>query len=248
MIELPKVCSKPVTKNPQFMIIFSKPKSGKTTSFSLLENNLIIDLENGSDFVGGMTLKASSTAELSEIKNALLKAKEEGFMYDYITIDTATALEDMVNDLAIKLYQNTPMGVNFGKKPGENDIKKLPQGAGYQYLREAFMMVIDGLRPLAKKCLILSGHVADKMVNKNGEEVSEMTLDLSGKLGRIIYSRADAVGLLYRKNNQCFVNFNGGGDAIIEARPEHLAGKEFMLTEKTPEGIVAHWDSIFIKE
>ena len=247
MIELPKTPSKALTKNPNFMIIFSKPKAGKTSAFSKLKNNLIIDLEDGSDFVEGLKIKANSVVELSEIKKSLIYQKEQGFQYDYITIDTATALEDMVNDLAITLYKKTPMGKNYGTKSGEDDIKKLPNGAGYLYLREAFLMVVEGFKPLAKECLILSGHVADKLVNKNGEETSEMSLDLSGKLGRIIYSRADAVGFLYRKENKCMLNFNGGGDCIIEARSEHLAGKEFVLTEKTDKGISDNWNQIFIK-
>jgi len=247
-MELPKVPSKPITKNPQFMIIFSKPKAGKTTAFSMLENNLIIDLEEGSDFVGGLKIKANCTADLREIRKKLLDEKSNGFTYDYITIDTATALEDIVNDFAIELYRNTPMGKNYGSKPGENDIKKLPNGAGYMYVREAFLKVVEGFKPLAAKCLILSGHVADKLINKNGEETSEMSLDLSGKLGRIVYSRADAVGFLYRQDNKCLLNFDGGGDAIIEARSEHLAGKEILLTEKMPDGkIKSNWDKVFIK-
>lgn len=246
-MELPKKPTNALTRNPKFAVFFSKPKAGKTTAFSLLPNNLIIDLEDGSDFVEGLKIKANSVQQLSEIKKALIEERDKGFMYDYITIDTATALEDMVNSLAITLYKNTPMGKTYGNKAGEDDIKKLPNGAGYLYLRDAFLMVVDGFKPLAKECLILSGHVADKLVNKNGEEVSEMSLDLSGKLGRIVYSRADAVGFLYRKDNKCILNFNGGGDCIIEARPEHLRGKEFILTEKTDTGIIHHWDQIFLK-
>jgi len=246
-MELPKVPSTPITKNAQFMIIFSKPKAGKTTAISKLENNLIIDLEEGSDFVGGLKVKANNLSELSEIRKALQEEASKGFKYDYITIDTATALEDIVNPLAIKLYQNTPMGVNYGKKAGEDDVKKLPNGAGYLYSREAFLQVVDGFKPLVGKCLILLGHVADKMVNKNGEEISEMSLDLTGKLGRIVYSRADAIGYLYRDKDKCILNFNGGGDAIIEARPTHLAGQTIVLTEKNEKGeLISHWDKIFI--
>lgn len=248
-MELPKSPIEALVENPQFLIIFSKPKSGKTTAFSLLENNLIIDLENGSDFVKGLKVKASNIKELLAIKKSLKEEKvNNNFQYDYITIDTATALEDMINPLAIKMYQNTPMGKNWGKTPGEDDIKKLPNGAGYLYLRDAFLQVIEDFKPLAKKCLILSGHVADKLINKNGEEVSEMYLDLTGKLSRIVYSRADAVGLLYRDKDKCILNFNGGGDSIIEARPEHLAGKSFVLTEKVDGKIINNWNQIFINK
>jgi len=41
MVNLPKKPTEPITKNAQFMIIFSKPKAGKTTAMSLLKNNLI---------------------------------------------------------------------------------------------------------------------------------------------------------------------------------------------------------------
>ena len=95
-----------------------------------------------------------------------------------------------------------------------------------------FQMIVNGFKPFAKKCLILSGHVNDKLINKDGEEVSEMQLDLAGKLARIMYSKADAVGLMHRKGNKVFINFDGGGEAIVEARAEHLAGKEILLTEK----------------
>ena len=44
------------------------------------------------------------------------------------------------------------------------------------------------------------------------------------------------------------INFNGGGDAIIEARSEHLSNKEFVLVEKTTDGFVNYWDKIFLKE
>lgn len=246
-MELPKKSIPAITHNAQFMIIFSKPKAGKTTALSLLENNLILDLEEGSDFVSGIKVKIKSLKDLGDVKKSLKSEQEAGFMYDYITIDTATALEDLVSELAIKLYQNTPMGKSYGTKPGEDDMRKLPNGAGYLYLREAFLQVVDSFKPFAKKCLILSGHVADKMINKNGEEISEMSLDLSGKLGRIVYSRADAIGYLYREEDTCYLNFNGGGDAIIEARPEHLAGQKFILTEKVNGKIISHWDKIFIK-
>lgn len=47
--------------------------------------------------------------------------------------------------------------------------------------------------------LILIGHTKDKMINKNGEDMTEMSLDLVGKLGDIICGEADAVGFMYRK-------------------------------------------------
>ena len=246
-MELPTKPKVPIKVNPKFFILFSKPKAGKTTALSLLENNLLIDIEDGSDFVGGMTVKANNMDDIRSIKDALIKSKDEGKQYKYITLDTATALEDMVGELAIKLYKDTPMGANYGKKKGEDDVRKLPNGAGYLFLREAYEKVVDIFKQFPTECLILTGHVVDKMVNKNGEEVSEMQLDLTGKLGRIMYSRADAVGFLYREGNKCIINFDGGGDVIIEARPAHLRGKKIVISEMQEDGtITTNWDKIFI--
>jgi hypothetical protein len=85
------------------------------------------------------------------------------------------------------------------------------------------------------------------MIDKDGKELFEMEMDLSGKLKRIIAAKADTIGYLYRKGNQCFLNFNGGGDAIIESRSAHLANKEFMIVEKTDDGkFINNWNQIFI--
>ncbi len=243
----------PLTMDPRTMIIFSRPKQGKTSALALLPDNLLIDLEDGSDHVGGLTIKASTFGELT---NVLTELKKQGVTYPYITLDTTTALEEMSNKLAIMLYQNTPMGKTFGKMKDKAsgkmvddpnaDVKKLPNGAGYLYLREAFQQIVNKFRPYATKCLILSGHVNDKLVEKDGKEISSMELDLTGKLSRIMCSKVDAIGLLYREKDKVYVNFDGGGDSIVEARAEHLAGKKILLTEKNENGdIVAHWEDIF---
>lgn len=134
-MEFPKEPKKPLTVDPRTLIIFSKPKQGKTTALSLLEGNLIVDLEDGSDHVGGLTIKANNFAELS---NVLKELKAQNVTYPYITLDTTTALEEMSNVLAVKLYQKTTMGKSFGKinvngklvDDPNADVKKLPNGAG----------------------------------------------------------------------------------------------------------------------
>lgn len=107
-------------------------------------------------------------------------------------------------------------------------------------------MIIDGFKPLFKY-LILLGHTKDKMINKQGKELSENSLDLSGKLERIISADADALGYVYRQKNQTIINFNGGGDFIVEARPAHLRGKEIVIAESDADGkITFNWDKVFI--
>ena len=68
---LPTEKSKIKTDNPKNLIIFGLPKAGKTTVLSKLENNLIVDLENGSDYISGYTVKAQNYVDLFKIAKAL---------------------------------------------------------------------------------------------------------------------------------------------------------------------------------
>jgi hypothetical protein len=240
-MELPTVKRDIVRKNPKLLVLFSKPKIGKTTLASMLDNNLIIEMEDrGADFVSGLIVNVTTARELMDTAKAIADA---GKPYKYITLDTATAMEDnIINDIAVKMYQALPMGKDF--KGG--DMRKLPMGAGYGYLKDAFIYILDRFTPLCD-CLILLAHCNEKQINKDGKELFEMEMDLAGKLKRTISAKADAIGFLYRQGNKTIVNFNGGGDAIIEARSPHLANKEFVILEKNDDGkLINHWNQIFI--
>lgn len=104
-IVLPTSKIKAGQTNPKRLLVYSKPKTGKTTAFAGLEGNLILDLENGSDYVDAMKVKVNSLQELLDTGKAI---KEAGKPYKYVTIDTVTALETMIMPLAVKLYKNTP--------------------------------------------------------------------------------------------------------------------------------------------
>lgn len=61
-------------------------------------------------------------------------------------------------------------------------------------------------------------------------------------------AKADAIGLVYRKKNECIISFKGGGQAIVESRIKHLTNKDIVISEATGEGedivITTHWDRI----
>ena len=58
-IKLPTQKIKATQQSPKNLIIFAKPKVGKTSLLAELENCLILDLEEGSDYVNAMKLKAT---------------------------------------------------------------------------------------------------------------------------------------------------------------------------------------------
>ena len=199
-IVLPTKKAKASQVNPKRIVIYSKPKTGKTTAFAGLDNNLILDLENGANYVESLKIPVTCLQDLLDAGKAI---KAAGKPYKYVTVDTVTALEDMIMPLAVSLYQKTSMGKNFD---GET-ILSLPNGAGYLYLRQAFFQVLDFIDTLAPH-IILSGHIKDKVVDDKGEMVMAANIDLTGKIKSLICANADAIGYMYRKGNQAILSFN----------------------------------------
>ena len=267
-IELPTQRREAQQYNPRLLVLFGKPKSGKSTLMASLEDNLIIDLEDGYRALSVMSVPAFSANTLFEIKQALYEKamKDNKYPYRFITIDNATRLEEMALPYAAHLYRTTtPVGANWGmlkdpKNPLMNakdkngkpipdpkaDVRLLPNGAGYLYLRKAVKELIDLFKPFCET-LILVAHVKDKQIQKNGEEMSEMSVDLAGKLGDIVCGEADAIGYIYRSGKDTIVSFEGGDNTIREARPLHLRGKKFVVaTSDDNNNIKVDMSQIFV--
>ena len=226
--------------NPKRIVIYSKPKTGKTTAYAGLENNLILDLENGTDYVDALKVKINNLQELLDTGKAI---KEAGRPYDYVTVDTVTALEEMIMPLAIKLYRQTPMGKNFDG----DTVATLPNGAGYLYIRQAFFQVLDFIDSLAPT-IILSGHIKDKQVDDKGELVMSANIDLTGKIKSLLCANADAIGYMYRKGNKTILTFKTNDEVTCGARPDHLRNEEIVVTEMIDGVLKTTWDKVFINK
>lgn len=237
-IVLPTSKIKAERVNPKRIVIYSKPKTGKTTAYAGLEDNLIIDLENGSDFVDALKVKVNSLQELLDTGKAI---KAAGNPYKFVTVDTVTALEDMIMPLAIKLYRQTPMGKNFDG----DTVTTLPNGAGYLYIRQAFFQVLDFIDTLAPT-IILSGHIKDKVVDDKGEMVMSANIDLTGKIKSLICANADAIGYMYRKGNKTILSFKTNEEVTCGARPEHLRNEEIVISEMIDGVLKTSWEKVFV--
>lgn len=233
-----------VSTNPTYLILYGLPKSGKTSCLAQLDNNLIIDLEGGSLFLDAMAVQARTISDLGAIAQAIReKNKEVGHnFYKRITIDNATRLEDICMSYACTLYRKTELGKNWTG----DDITTLARGAGYKYLRDAVKKVIDMFKELCDE-FILVGHVKDSITDKDGQEINAKEIDLVGKLGKIVCGMADAVGYVYRKDNETHISFKSGGDGtIMEARARHIAGKDIVIATGNEDGsITTYWDRIY---
>lgn len=237
-MELPTKKVEASRVNPKRLIIYSKPKTGKTTAYAGLDSNLLLDLEDGSDYVDALKVKITNLDQLREIGDQI---KSANYPYKYVTIDTVTALEDMVKPLAVKLYKQTSMGKNFDG----DDVLKLANGAGYFYIRQAFFKILDYIDTFAPY-IILSGHIKDKQVDDKGEMVMAANIDLTGKIKSLICANADAIGYMFRKGNDTILSFISNDEVTCGARPEHLRNKEIIVSTQDKDGkINVDWSKIY---
>jgi len=163
-IVLPTTVSESKLTNPDSIILYGLPKSGKTSFCSTLPNNLIIDLEKGSRHVSALKCEVENFADLTELGREIMKA---GRPYKYITIDTITKLEEWCEGDATELYMKSPIGKNFnrydeGPKAGQlkpnsewTSVLTLPKGAGYYWLRLSFSTWLDKIKLLAPYIILI---------------------------------------------------------------------------------------------
>lgn len=241
-------------RDPLFLTIYSAPKMGKTTLISQLPNCLILDFEGGSKYADGMKIEVKDFAHFNKIGAAIMKA---GRPYDFIAIDTITALEDWCLWDATEFYMGTPQGKAFNRDKGVTlpraswePVINLPNGAGYKFLRESFRRWMDKIRKLSDR-IILVGHIKDKMmVDKKGNEVSAVDLDLTGKIKQITTQHySDSIAYLYRddKSNPV-LNFKTSDEVVCGSRSKHLRGQEIQMAdfnEETMELENVKWDVIY---
>lgn len=255
MIELPKQKVKAVRVNPRKIILFGKPKIGKSTALSELDNCLILDLEGGTDYLEALKIDVLKVAKennilpinaLRQVINQLKEANKEnnGYVYKYGAIDTISVLEEMVLPVALNMYKGTVQGRNF---QGDN-VLDLPNGAGYQYTRAALWMVLEELEKCFETLIILA-HLKDKLLEKEGKEMTERGIDLIGKSAAILSANVDAIGYMYRDDNQTIVNFKPSESVTCGSRCDHLKDQKVVLIESDESGkLTVDWSKIFLKE
>jgi len=223
-VKLPKEKIKAERKSPKLFFIYGPEKVGKTTALSQLDECLILDLEEGSDFVDALKLKANSPVEMYEIGKEIQK---QGLPYKYIAIDTLDKLEEWAEARALIEYKASVIGRNFDGK----SVLELPQGGGYYWLRRSFFNMLDFLISLAPN-VILVGHVREKSIEKKGKEVNASDINLTGKIKSMVAAKSDAIGYLYREDGKLMITFDTRDEIKCGSRCDHLRGQTFEFDWK----------------
>lgn len=243
-ITLPKQKISAITQDPKNLIIFSKPKMGKSTALATLPGCLCVDLEGGGyDYIDACKVSVKSMADIKELMAALTaEIKETGkYPYKFIALDTLTVLEELVKPMALANYKATPAGSKFTG----NNVLDAPMGAGYAQVRDCIEKVIEAFSKLAPN-LILVCHTKDAAVAES--DLTVKSIDLAGKTGRILSAKSDAIGFLGRDEDSNTILSFDTADKFLEcgARPAHLRNKDIVLGEMQEDGnIEFHWERIY---
>ena len=220
---LKKVKRKAVSQNPKTMLLYGAPKVGKTTALSQLEDCLIIDTEGGANMVEGYIETVNSREDLIK----LLEEAKKGHEFKYVALDTIDKIAIWA-EKAICEQENVTA------------IADLAFGKGFGMVREKVLNTVNILKEIFPHVIIIGHRKWAKAVVDSKAIVEPESLDLTGKLKNMLMADCDAIGYVYRneENSKLMVTFQANEALEAGSRSPHLRGKEIELT----------WNNIYKKE
>ena len=214
---LKKVKRKVVSTNPSTLLLYGAPKVGKTTMLSVLDDCLIIDTEKGSRMIEGYIQEVNSREELI---NTLIEIKEsKDVSYKYIAIDTI----DKVAEWAER---------QVCKEEGVAAIGDLAFGKGYGMVREKVSRTLSAFKEVAEHLIIIGHRKVAYAVTEGNPIVIPESIDLTGKLKNVIMAGCDAIGYVYRNEDELMVSFKANDAIEAGSRCPHLKGREVKFKWK----------------
>lgn len=270
MIEFKKEFTGVTDPSPDEILIYAKPKLGKTDLVSRLPDCGIIDLEKGSKKVAGYKHEVNNLEEL----DAVLTWLEKENPYQFVAFDTMTRLAEWCEIQGTIDYMKSTQGKTFNRVKQEHikshgipaaklgqpfpvghelfeSVETLPNGYGYRWSRECYKKWFLRMRALPCKKIFVA-HIKDKFIEtKSGETVEGRDIDLTGKLKGITTSFCDTIAYLNRQDDgNTYLSFQAGEKVAEGSRSKHLTGQNILVGEwdKTKNDYSkVHWNKIFLE-
>ena len=197
-----------LSTDPKITLLYGAPKVGKTTMLSQLDNCLILDTEKGSAMVEGHILAIDSKEDLM----AFYKEAEEGHSFKYVALDTVDKLIEWTELAVCREFQ-------------VDAIADLAFGKGFGIVRQKVINNINKLASLFDNVIVI-GHRKTASAIENSNAVDPESLDISGKLKNMLMAMSDAIGYVYRDDEEkLVVSFQANKALEAGSRCPHLRGK-----------------------
>jgi hypothetical protein len=199
-----------VSTNPGILLLYGAPKVGKTSMLSELKDCLIVDTERGARMVDGTILEVTSRDGLVDILKSLKGEKAPKFKY--IAIDTIDKVAEWA-ERTVCTEENV------------SNIADLAFGKGYGLVREKVINTISAFNNICEHLIVVGHRKVAYAVTEGNQIVIPESLDLTGKLKNVVMSNCDAIGYVYREEDDTLmVSFKANHAIEAGSRCAHLKG------------------------
>ena len=204
------------------LIIYGKPKSGKSSALATFKKAIICDLEKGYDeHFGFMGDLVTSWDEFLEFKAELKRNREWRKQYNWVIIDTVSKLYEYA-----KSFIKSEQGVQF--------LDSLKYGKGHVYPTDLMIDALNEIKELGYGIIyILHSNEKDK---KSLEEKTEEYIYPVLESRPFTWIGADVTATIY------YVNENGKELFCLGRNPSYATGSR--LEKYLPKTIPATEDAL----
>lgn len=167
----------------KYLLLYGKPKTGKTTMASRFPKNLLIAFEKGYNAIDG--IKAVDVNKWSEFRQVLrqLEKPEAQEMYDTITIDTTTIAYEMCEQFVCS--QN-----------GVQSIRDIPWGQGWTLVKKEFETCLRKITMLGYGLVLISHIETRKEKTADDSEIEILAPSMPKRCYEVVNQIVDIIGYI----------------------------------------------------
>lgn len=168
----------------KYLLIYGKPKTGKTTFAASFKKNLILATEVGFNFLSGATVQTIERWSDYRLVIRQLAKPEAKEKYDTITIDTVSILYDLC-----KKY--------VAGKHGVADISEISWGRGYAEVKKEFEDSLRSISLMGYGIILIAHSKTRTEIDVNGSEEEIVSPDLDKRAAQACNALVDIVGYIH---------------------------------------------------
>ena len=167
----------------KYLLLYGKPKTGKTTMASRFPKNLLIAFEKGYNAIDG--IKAVDINKWSEFRQVLrqLEKPEAQAMYDTITIDTTTIAYEQCEQFVCA--QN-----------GVQSIREIPWGQGWTLTKKEFESCLRKITMLGYGLVLISHIETRKEKTTDESEIEILAPSMPKRCYEVVNQIVDIIGYI----------------------------------------------------
>ena len=167
----------------KYILVYGKPKTGKTTLASRFPKNLLVAFEKGYNAIDG--IKAVDINKWADFKLVLrqLEKPEAREMYDTITIDTTTIAYEMCEQYVCA--QNAVQS-----------ISDIPWGQGYSATKKEFEKCLRKITMLGYGLVLISHIETRKEKTSDDSEIEILAPSMPKRCYEVVNQIVDIIGYI----------------------------------------------------